>query len=67
MTDDRDERRVQAIADALREAIRSGTRAEILEPFAEALLSERLDPADDDQPTTHELVGVGAGDEHFFG
>jgi hypothetical protein len=67
MTDDRDERRVQAIADALREALKSGTRIEILGPFAEAILSEELDPDDDAPPSAGEPVGAGARDEHFFG
>ena len=68
MTDDRDERQVQAIAGALREAIKRGTRAEVLEPFAEAILFEELDHPDDDEPAAaRELVGAGAIDEHFFG
>lgn len=67
MTDDRDERRVQASADALRDAIKRGTSAEILEPFAEALLSEELDPDDNSPTATRELVGAGVGDEHYFG
>ena len=67
MTDDRDERRVQAVADALREAIERGTRAEILAPFAEAMLGEEPEPDDDERATARELVGARVPDEYFFG
>ena len=66
MSDDRDERRVKAVAAALHRAIDLGIRSDVLVPLAEAAI--RGDEADEDDQT--EEPGLGAArltTEEIFG
>lgn len=66
MSDDRDERRVKAVAAALHRAIELGIRPDVLTPLAEAAI--RGDEADDDaQADEHQLVAARLTTEEIFG
>ena len=66
MSDDRDERRVKAVAAALHRAIDLGIRSDVLVPLAEAAI--RGDEADeDDQTDEHGLGAARLTTEEIFG
>lgn len=66
MSDDRDERRVKAVAAALHRAIEQGIRPDVLAPLAEAAI--RGDEADDEVPTDERrLMAARLTTEEIFG
>lgn len=66
MSDDRDERRVKAVAAALHRAIELGIRPDVLAPLAEAAI--RGDEADEDgQAEERRLVAARLTAEEIFG
>ncbi len=69
MSDDRDERRVKAVAAALHRAIELGIRPDVLAPLAEAAIrGDEAEEADEDgQADEHRLRAARLTTEEIFG